>query len=479
VRALVVPDEEAAEAFFRDLLKSSEIGIDRRITFADYLVTIGDRWTRGLDPTSTADGYKVGLRLRVLPALGHLPLSQITAGMIDRTIDDWEQVHSPSTIKNSIAPLVRVLDEAVRDDVLASNPARNRSRRSLGKSALIIPVEQTSPRARPAGSGDAEPARGDIKRSTLDNYRRYVDADIKPSALGRLRLTDIKRADVRRFIDALIADGRGATTVRRIVAVVQGALTAALRDDMIAANPARGVRLPVVDAHEFEPWSPVQVGAFLDRAAQHRLGALFEIAVLTGLRRAELLGLRWGDVDLARRELTVRTTRVQTRSAVVENSPKTSAGRRVVQLDDAAVGALVAWQIAQEADRLNCGTLWEGDGHVFTYENGTPLRPQYVTRLFETLRSDIGLPDMTLHGLRHIHASLLLASGTDIALVSKRLGHSSISITSDIYTHLIGDAGRRAAEGASALIPRASAHTLHTQPSGAGMTKAPEPAMPA
>ena len=147
VRALVVPDEEAAEAFFNDLRRSSEIGIDRRITFADYLATIGDRWTRGLDPTSTADGYKVGLRLRVLPALGHLPLSQITAGMIDRTIDDWEKTHSPSTIKNTIAPLVRVLDEAVRDDVLASNPARNRSRRSLGKSALIIPAEQASPRA--------------------------------------------------------------------------------------------------------------------------------------------------------------------------------------------------------------------------------------------------------------------------------------------------------------------------------------------
>lgn len=147
MRALVVPDEEAAEAFFNDLRKSSQIGIDRRITFAQYLETIGDRWTRGLDPTSTADGYKVGLRLRVLPALGHLPLSQITAGMIDRTIDDWEKAHSASTIKNTIAPLVRVLDEAVRDDVLASNPARNRSRRSLGKSALIIPTEKTSPRA--------------------------------------------------------------------------------------------------------------------------------------------------------------------------------------------------------------------------------------------------------------------------------------------------------------------------------------------
>jgi len=326
---------------------------------------------------------------------------------------------------------------------------------------------------------DGREQRGDIKRSTLDNYRRYVDADIKPSALGRLRLTDIKRADVRRFIDALIADGRGATTVRRIVAVVQGALTAAMRDDIIAANPARGVRLPVVDTREFEPWSPAQVGAFLDRAVQHRLGALFEIAVLTGLRRAELLGLRWSDVDLARRELTVRTTRVQTLSAVVENSPKTSAGRRLIDLDDAAVGAFVAWQIKQESERAACGTLWEGDGHVFTYEDGKPLRPQYVTRLFDTLRDDIGLPKITLHGLRHQHISLLIAAGVSPSIITKRAGHSSIAITNDIYGHLIGDAGRRAAESAAALIPRTSAQQVHNEPAGAGMTKAPEPAIPA
>jgi|TARA_B100000519_G_scaffold135752_1_gene117433 integrase len=148
-----------------------------------------------------------------------------------------------------------------------------------------------------------------------------------------------------------------------------------------------------------------------------------------------------------------------------------------VHLDDAAVGAFVAWQVAQEADRVNCGTQRKGGGHLFTYENGKPLRPQFVTRLFETMRSDVGLPEMTLHGLRHMHASLLLASGTDIALVSKRLGHSSISITItiDIYTHLIGDAGRRAEESAAALIPRASAQQVHNEPSGAGMTKAPEP----
>ncbi|MGZ0711123.1 site-specific integrase (plasmid) [Coraliomargarita sp. W4R53] len=314
--------------------------------------------------------------------------------------------------------------------------------------------------------------RGDIKPSTLDNYLRYATNDIKPSPLGRLRLTDIKRHHVRAFIDSLIANGRGATTVRRIIAVVQGALTAALHDDLIALNPARGVRLPVVDAHEFEPWSPQQVGAFLDHAATHRLGAAFEIAVLTGLRRAELVGLRWVDVDLTRRELTVRMTRVETSSGIVENSPKTSAGRRIVELDDAAVGALVAWQIAQSGEHEHAADLWEISGYVFTYENGEPLRPQYLTRLFETLRDDLALPKITLHGLRHMHASLLIASGNDIAVVSKRLGHASISITSDIYTHLIGDAGRRAAEGASALIPRATAQQLHNSGSTAEPTKA-------
>lgn len=146
VRALVVPDEDAAEEFFQSLQASAEIGLDRRVSLSEYVTFIGDRWMRGLDPTSTVDGYKVGLRLRVLPSLGHLPISQITAGMIDRTIDEWEKHCSASTIKNTIAPLVRVLDEAVRDDVIPSNPARQRSRRSLGKTALTVVENDSSPR---------------------------------------------------------------------------------------------------------------------------------------------------------------------------------------------------------------------------------------------------------------------------------------------------------------------------------------------
>lgn len=146
-RAQVVTDEDEAEAFFAGLRASARLGIDTRIPLKDYVEMIGDRWGRGLDPTSTLDGYKLGLRLRVLPALGHLPLSEISAGMIDRTIDEWELHHSASTLKNTIAPMVRVFDEAVRDELIGVNPARQRSRRSFGKSALVVREKDVSPRA--------------------------------------------------------------------------------------------------------------------------------------------------------------------------------------------------------------------------------------------------------------------------------------------------------------------------------------------
>ncbi len=134
-RTTLVRTMEEVEDFFVQMRKATETGSDPTITLAKYVVALGDRWKRGLDLTSTGQGYDAGLRLRVLPALGHLQVSKITAGMIDRTIDGWETKYSPSLIKNSIAPLVRVLDEALRDDIIQINPAKNRARRSLNKNA--------------------------------------------------------------------------------------------------------------------------------------------------------------------------------------------------------------------------------------------------------------------------------------------------------------------------------------------------------
>lgn len=290
--------------------------------------------------------------------------------------------------------------------------------------------------------------------TTLENYRRYAAQDIAPSHLGVMRLRDIRRGHVQAFIDDLTAAGRGPVTVRRIVAVVQGSLSSAVRDELIEETPARLLELPAAGGKEFTPWEAEQVGVFLDHAAEHRLGALFEVAVFTGLRRAELVSLAWTDVDLARRELRVR-----------RDTTKTDAGRRRVALDDRAIGALVAWQIAQGTESEAWSAAYADSGRVFTMEDGRPLKLQYVTRLFERLRAGAGLPPMTFHGLRHQQASLQLAAGTPLAVVSKRLGHSSVSVTADIYSHLLESTEHAAANAAASLVPlrRGAAPTPHPQ----------------
>lgn len=331
-------------------------------------------------------------------------------------------------------------------------------------------LDKWLPRRTAAGEG--------LKATTVSNYERYIVRDIAPTPLGRMRLSEIRRFHINEFSDQLISDGRGATTVRRIAAVIQGALRAAEQEDLIESNPSTGIRLPKVDKHEFEPWEPAQVGQFLDTAGTHRLGPLFELAVLTGMRRGEIIGLRWTDVDLTRRSIAVRNNRVQAGKSIVEHQPKTKAGRRSVDLSDAAAGALIAWKVAQDNEHEAWGDAWQMTGYVFTYENGSPLKPQYVTRLFDKIRVQAELPKLTFHGQRHEFASLMIASGADIAIVAKMLGHSSMVITSDLYTHLIGSRARQASESAAALLPPrgSSAHTLHTHEEVSEMEEAPEPA---
>lgn len=232
---------------------------------------------------------------------------------------------------------------------------------------------------------------------------------------------------------------------------------------MVDVNPALRIPLEAEKPKKFEAWTAAQVGAFLDAAIAHRLGSLYELAFLTGMRRGELCGLAWDAVDLASRTLRVERTRVQAKGGIVESKPKTDSGIRTVTLDDAAIGALLAWRLRQEAERAEWGEAWQHTGYVFTMEDGTPVKPDYATRLFEKLRKQAGLPKITLHGARHEHASLWIAGGGDVTLLSKRLGHSTSRITADLYVSRVGDADRAQAEKVAAMIPRGKSHTLHTQ----------------
>ncbi len=310
-----------------------------------------------------------------------------------------------------------------------------------------------------------------LKPTTYRNYDRYIRNDIKPSALGRMKISEVRRFHVNDFTQDLVEAERGPVTVRRILAVLKVVFAAALRDELIATNPAQFADLPTVEKAEFEPWEPSQVDEFLKATEHYRLGVVFETAIYTGLRRGELAALRWEDVDLERRTLTVKRNRVDA-GKVYEYTAKSAAGRRTIPLPDAAVGALMAWQINQQSEAEEWAEASEHDGYVFTLENGRPLAPGYLSRQFQKVRETAGLPAMKLHGTRHEFASLLIAAGVDIAVVSKLLGHASVSITSDIYGHLIGSVSRDAMESAASLI-QGTAPTLHKQDVSEGTKNAP------
>lgn len=301
---------------------------------------------------------------------------------------------------------------------------------------------------------DDQEKHSQLKPSTMRMYRSYMEKDIVPSLGGKLLLKDLRKPHVAGLIKDLQDASRGAVTIKRIHATLSSALSDAVQDGLLHDNPAAGARLPRADKKRIEVWEPAIAGTFLDAASEHRLGALFELAILTGMRRGELCGLRWQDVDLAARRLVVRVQLVQVGNKLVEGTIKTDAGQnRAIALSDRAVAALLTWQFQQGEERAQWGEAYQDSGRVFTYEDGRQLRPGYPSKLFELMAKKLGLPSMRFHDLRHLHASLMLASGQDLAVVSKTMGHSNSQITRDLYSHLVGDAARNAAEGAASLLP--------------------------
>lgn len=252
--------------------------------------------------------------------------------------------------------------------------------------------------------------------------------------------------------------GAGPTTLRRVHACLRAALNAAVKSRRLPYNPALGIELPAENRQPVQPWQAHELGRFLDHVQGHRLAALFEVLAACGLRRGEALGLSWSDLDAELGTLTVRKQLLNAWAdgAPVFGEPKTATGSRVVELDSNTLGALLGHRLMQDVERQTRGPAYQDHGLVFVQENGRPLDPSRVTTLFTALAQDAGLRHIRLHDLRHGSASLMLAAGIPVEVVSKRLGHSSIGVTMDTYSHLLEGVGRRAAEAAMGLVPRSA-----------------------
>lgn len=296
-----------------------------------------------------------------------------------------------------------------------------------------------------------ETQRARLQPTTWESYRGNVERYLAP-ALGGVELGALTAAVLERHYAALLARGGhcgrplSLRTVHYAHAVLHKALADAVRLDFLPANPASRVQLPRLDPlrdgpRELRVWSGAQVRAFLDATRDDPLHDLWQLALVTGLRRGELLALRWTDLDLARRTLTVRHALTVVGGVQRLKPPKTSR-IRTLHLDAVTVARLV--RRAQP------------DGFVFG--GGQPLDPMSVTRAFRTLVRRLDLPPIRLHDCRHVHASLLLAAGVPVKVVSERLGHATVGLTLDVYAHVLPAMDGEAAERFAALVlqPRSS-----------------------
>lgn len=296
-----------------------------------------------------------------------------------------------------------------------------------------------------------------LRPSTRRSYGQHIEGHLAP-AFGAVELVALRAADVARMNSKLIAQGLSASSVRRVNATLRAALHDAVKADLVPRNVASLVDLPTTTRRDVQVWTGADVGSFLDHCedADERLSAMFHVIATRGLRRGEACGLRWQDVDLAAGSLRVVQQHVQIGYAVIVGEPKTKGSARVVSLDGATIDALRQHRARQSAERLAWGPAWADTGLCFTREDGRAVHPEYVTRHFGVLAAGAGLPKIRLHDLRHSAASMALAAGVPLKAVSVQLGHSSITITADIYSHVSPAMAHDSAERTAAMIPRRS-----------------------
>ena len=301
-------------------------------------------------------------------------------------------------------------------------------------------------------------AKVDLKPTTAAGYGHAVQTLAK--AFGVVRLQDLTPLMIEDLYSQLLDRGFAPKTVRNIHMVLHRALADAERLGLIARNPARSARAPAVSRKEQGTWSPEQLSQFLGISAHDPLHGVFVLLATTGMRRGEVVGLRWVDVDLDRGVVSVVHTITTVHGRPVESTPKTAKSRRRVSLDATSVAVLRLHRAAQREQRLQLGPGWADHGLVFCQYDGSPLHPDYVTRRFRTLVEETGLPRIRLHDLRHTYATLALQAGVHPKVVSERLGHATVGITLDLYSHVAPSLDQQAAEVVAGL--------LHFEPPSSG-----------
>jgi integrase len=299
--------------------------------------------------------------------------------------------------------------------------------------------------------------RAKVRPSTHYSYRRKVDEYVRPR-IGGIRLAHLSASNLNIvYADLLATGGRGGRplsprTILYTHAVIRKALADAVRWGRIARNVADGADPPKHRTPEMHTWTADDVRSFLRHVERDRLAAVWRLAATTGMRRGELLGLRWPDLDLDAGRVAIRRSLVMAGSVPAFSDPKTARGRRSVALDRGTVAAIREHRKRQAEERLAFGPAYRDGDLVFAQEDGSPIDPDRFTKMFTGHVRAAGLPRIRLHDLRHTHATLALAAGVHPKVVSERLGHATVSLTLDTYSHAIPALEEEAAEKVAEIV---------------------------
>lgn len=275
-----------------------------------------------------------------------------------------------------------------------------------------------------------------VRPNVYEDYANQCRLYIIPY-IGRIQLSKLSKLHVQQMLNKLRESGRSIGTLRLARARIKSALNEAIEAKLISENVAKLAKLPTADDEDGEMHILTETQAlfFLAALALHRLYALYFVALMTGARQAELVGLRWSDVDFTKRVIHIKSQLHNKRRAIVRSRPKTPKSRRTIPMDDVLIEVLREHQRSQLEEKRLLGTDWKEYTLVFPSQIGTPLHHTSLHRHFKTAIRRLGMPDIRFHDLRHTAASLMLANGVPLADVSEILGHSNPAITARLYLH--------------------------------------------
>lgn len=297
----------------------------------------------------------------------------------------------------------------------------------------------------------------ELAHSTWDGYRRKMERHVIPS-LGKVSIRRLRPHHLERLYDEKLHPENGSRplapkTVLEIHLIIRGALNDAVRRGIVTRNVAlvaHAPKLRSIPKVEPQAWTALELQAFLREAAGHRLFPALWLLSNTGLRRSELLGLQWDDVDLAEAIISINRGLVSVGYELHESRGKTTNSRRAIDLDPTTVAVLSAWKAWQAAERGAVGI--EPTGWVFADVDGNPIHPHAISQAFKRIVARAGVPEVRLHDVRHTHGTLLIKAGVPVKVVSERLGHGNPAFTIDTYQHVLPGMQAEAARIFESLI---------------------------